>query len=58
MSLACNIMNAIGGTPAINPRATRGPLPGDVGGGFGDPPVARCRRQRRSRAWASRSRPS
>jgi hypothetical protein len=32
MCLACNIMNAIGGTPAINPPHYPGPLPGDVGG--------------------------
>ena len=32
MCLACNIMNAIGGTAAINPPAYPGPLPGDVGG--------------------------
>lgn len=30
MCLACNIMNAIGGTPAINPPRYPGPLPGDV----------------------------
>ncbi|HEX2255961.1 MAG TPA: ferritin-like protein [Afifellaceae bacterium] len=34
MCLACNIMNAIGGTPAINPPHYPGPLPGDVGGGL------------------------
>lgn len=32
MCLACNIMNATGGTPAINPPKYPGPLPGDVGG--------------------------
>jgi len=32
MCLACNILNAIGGTPAINPPHYPGPLPGDVGG--------------------------
>lgn len=32
MCLACNIMNAIGGSPAINPPTYPGPLPGDVGG--------------------------
>jgi len=32
MCLACNIMNAIGGTVAINPPSYPGPLPGDVGG--------------------------
>jgi len=34
MCLACNIMNAIGGTPAIKPPHYPGPLPGDVGGGL------------------------
>jgi hypothetical protein len=34
MCLACNIMNAIGGTPAINPPHYPGPLPGDVGSGL------------------------
>ncbi|MDB5581521.1 MAG: hypothetical protein JWR80_6697 [Bradyrhizobium sp.] len=32
MCLACNVMNAIGGTAAINPPSYPGPLPGDVGG--------------------------
>ncbi|MDH7974693.1 ferritin-like protein [Sphingomonas sp. AR_OL41] len=32
MCLASNIMNAIGGTVAINPPSYPGPLPGDVGG--------------------------
>jgi hypothetical protein len=32
MCLACNVMNAIGGTVAINPPSYPGPLPGDVGG--------------------------
>lgn len=32
MCLACNIMNAIGGTPAMVPPSYPGPLPGDVGG--------------------------
>jgi hypothetical protein len=32
MCLACNIMNAIGGSPAISPPKYPGPLPGDVGG--------------------------
>lgn len=32
MCLACNILNAIGGTVAINPPHYPGPLPGDVGG--------------------------
>lgn len=34
MCLACNIMNAIGGDPKINPPSFPGPLPGDIGGGF------------------------
>ena len=34
MCLACNIMNAIGGTPSINPPHYPGTLPGDVGGGL------------------------
>lgn len=34
MCLACNIMNAIGGTPAIQPPSYPGPLPGSVGGGL------------------------
>src|SRR6187397_1829202 len=34
MCLACTIMNAIGGTAAINPPHYPGPLPGDVGGGL------------------------
>lgn len=34
MCLACNIMNAIGGTVQINPPTYPGPLPGDVGGGL------------------------
>jgi len=34
MCLACNIMNAIGGTPAIQPPHYPGPLPGDVAGGL------------------------
>lgn len=32
MCLACNIMNAIGGAPAINPPKYPGSLPGGVGG--------------------------
>ncbi len=32
MCLACNILNALGGTPKINPPHYPGPLPGDVGG--------------------------
>lgn len=34
MCLACNIMNAIGGTVRINPPVYPGPLPGDIGGGL------------------------
>lgn len=34
MCLACNIMNAIGGTVAINPPSYPGPLPGGVDGGL------------------------
>ncbi|MBY0305916.1 MAG: ferritin-like protein [Sphingomonas sp.] len=34
MCLACNIMNAIGGSPAINPPHYPGTLPHDVGGGL------------------------
>lgn len=34
MCLACNILNAIGGTPSINPPHYPGTLPGDVGGGL------------------------
>lgn len=34
MCLACNIMNALGGTPGIQPPVYPGPLPGDVGGGL------------------------
>ena len=33
MCLACNILNAVGGTPAINPPHYPGPLPGGVDGG-------------------------
>ena len=33
MCLVCNIMNALGGTPAINPPHYPGPLPGDIGDG-------------------------
>lgn len=32
MCLACNILNAIGGSPSITPPKYPGPLPGDVGG--------------------------
>src|ERR1700742_2534422 len=29
--LACNILNALGGRPALNPQTYPGPLPGDIG---------------------------
>ncbi len=31
MCLACNILNALGGTPKLTPPAYPGPLPGDIG---------------------------
>lgn len=31
MCLDCNILNALGGTPAIRPQQYPGPLPGDIG---------------------------
>src|SRR5438067_1296143 len=31
MCLDCNILNALGGSPEINPQAYPGPLPGDIG---------------------------
>jgi hypothetical protein len=31
MCLACNILNALGGTPALTPPVYPGPLPGDIG---------------------------
>ncbi len=31
MCLGCNILNALGGTPALTPTAFPGPLPGDIG---------------------------
>jgi Ferritin-like len=34
MCLACNILNAIGGTPAITPPRYPGPLPGDINAGL------------------------
>jgi hypothetical protein len=36
MCLDCNILNALGTTPAINPQKYPGPLPGDIGPG-GEP---------------------
>lgn len=37
MCLACNILNALGGTPFIQPQIYPGPLPGDIGPPNGDP---------------------
>lgn len=37
MCLACNILNAIGGSPNINPPKYPGPLPGSVGEDHGKP---------------------
>ncbi|MFT6372820.1 MAG: hypothetical protein ACJAZT_001574 [Gammaproteobacteria bacterium] len=37
MCLACNIMNAIGGAPAITAPTFPGPLPGDIGEDHGQP---------------------
>ena len=37
MCLACNILNALGGTPKISPQTYPGPLPGDIGPPGGDP---------------------
>ena len=37
MCLACNILNAIGGTPRLTPPAYPGPLPGDIGPPGGQP---------------------
>jgi hypothetical protein len=31
MCLACNILNALGGTPVVHPPTYPGPLPGDIG---------------------------
>jgi hypothetical protein len=31
MCLACNILNALGGDPELNPQTYPGPLPGDIG---------------------------
>lgn len=38
MCLACNILNALDGTPTINPPTYPGPLPGDIGPA-GEPPL-------------------
>ena len=37
MCLACNILNALGGTPDIEPPVYPGPLPGDIGPPGGEP---------------------
>ena len=37
MCLACNILNALGGTPELTPPAYPGPLPGDIGPPDGEP---------------------
>lgn len=37
MCLACNILNAIGGDPALTPPVYPGPLPGDIGPPGGEP---------------------
>jgi hypothetical protein len=37
MCLACNILNAIGGDPALTPPVYPGPLPGDIGPPGGQP---------------------
>lgn len=37
MCLACNILNAIGGDPVIQPQTYPGPLPGDIGPPRGKP---------------------
>ena len=37
MCLACNILNALGGTPQLTPPIYPGPLPGDIGPPGGDP---------------------
>jgi hypothetical protein len=37
MCLGCNILNALGGNPVINPQAYPGPLPGDIGPDGGAP---------------------
>src|SRR6266446_2821376 len=31
MCLACNMLNALGGDPALHPQTYPGPLPGDIG---------------------------
>jgi len=37
MCLACNILNALGGTPELRPPVYPGPLPGDIGPPGGEP---------------------
>jgi Ferritin-like len=37
MCLACNILNALGGSPIIQPQTYPGPLPGDIGPPGGKP---------------------
>jgi hypothetical protein len=37
MCLACNILNALGGYPSIQPQTYPGPLPGDIGPPNGNP---------------------
>lgn len=37
MCLACNMLNALGGTPAVQPPTYPGPLPGDIGPPGGEP---------------------
>jgi hypothetical protein len=41
MCLACNILNALGGTPKLTPPVYPGPLPGDIGPIGGDALVIR-----------------
>ena len=37
LCLACNILNALGGDPVLQPQTYPGPLPGDIGPPGGDP---------------------
>lgn len=41
MCLACNILNAIGGTPVLTPPVYPGPLPGDIGPDGGEALIIR-----------------